>query len=147
MSDPTASYHGGAETSVAAGRAAADGRRGRMDCAEFVLREVGERGMTSEELEQATGISHQSMGGVILKLIEEKRIHRPGGEHTRKTRSGSDAWICYIGPGESTGRAPRTDHAELLQRFADALFHGRLVGVSAQAATDALAKAGFRGRA
>lgn len=151
MSDPTANFHGGAETSVAANTRAEQNRQSRMDRVEVEIKMAFSRGLTSEELEKMTGISHQSMGGIILKLIEAGRIHRPGGpEHQRKTKSGAMALICYHGPGESVGRTPReaiVTHAELLQRFANALLHGRLVGPGAQVATDALAKAGFRGRA
>ena len=147
MSDPTASYHGGAATSAAANDRADHSREGRMRAVEAALREAGE-GMTSEQLEKATGISHQSMGGVILKLIQAKRIHRPGGGFRRRTSTGAWAWVCYFGPGENVGRATRSDkevaYAEILQRFTDALHAGRLVGAGASAAAKTLKDAGFR---
>ena len=151
MSDPTHKYHGGAATSVAANDRAEQSRQSRMDRVEVELKMAFSHGLTGEELEKMTGIPHQSIGGVILKLIEAGRIHRPGGpEHQRKTKTGSMALVCYHGPGESIGRAPREEvvtHAELLQRFADALLHGRLTGPGAEIAKAALDKAGFRGRA
>lgn len=147
MSDLMANYHGGAATSKDAFQRAEKRQGDRMVRVLRALAEAGERGMTSEQLEDATGISHQSMGGVVLLLITRKSIHRPGAK--RRTRSGAEALICFIGPGESVGRAPRDEfqtHAELLQRFADALLHSRLVGPGAEGAKASLAAAGFRGR-
>ena len=146
MSDPTANYHGGAETSVEANSLAEHSRRGRMLAVGAHLA-VARDGMTGEELEGATGISHQSMGGVILKLIDVGLAHRPGNK--RKTKSGAMALVCYHGQGKNVARTPREAklHAAMLQRFANALLLGQLTGSGAQAAKDALAKAGFRGRA
>jgi hypothetical protein len=146
VSDPTANYHDGSATSVAANERAEHSRRSRMDAVEAEVLAAGPFGRTSEELERNTGISHQSMGGVILKLIQEKRIHRPGDK--RKTSTGAMALVCYHGPGESVGRAPRTDketlYAEILQQFTQALHHRRLDGPGREAAMKALREAGFK---
>jgi len=150
LSDPTARYHGGASTSAAAGKAAAAMRKGRMDAVVMALstRRALMEGLTGEELEEATGIPHQSMGGIILKLIEAKRIHRPG--HKRKTKSGADAWVCFYGDGPNVGRAQRSnkeaEYADLIQRIANAIARGELTGPAADAARIAIERAGFRGK-
>jgi hypothetical protein len=152
VNDPTAAYHGGDANSVAAAKRARHSRAERLDRIVAHLLAAGPRGRTSEELQRETEISHQSMGGLIIQLIKEKRIHRPGGDaHRRKTSTGAWAWICYAGPGKNVGRPPRTEkeaaYAALLQRFADALEKCDLGGPARGMAISALKKHGFRGRA
>lgn len=147
MSDLTINYHGGDENSAAAAKRAQNCRVERLAAVLTHLSRAEDRGMTSEELENATGISHQSMGGLIISLIESKLIHRPGVK--RKTSTGAKAWVCYLGPGENVGRPPRneTDYAKLLQRFADAFAKGTLEGAQRDVAVADLVRHGFRGLA
>lgn len=74
---------------------------------EFVYEKIaraGERGMTCDELEQATGMAHQTASARIYDLHKAGRIiEKDGANGKRPTRSGRAA-IVWVAP--SQGKLP-----------------------------------------
>jgi hypothetical protein len=148
MTDPTANYHGHNETSAAAHQRAKNSLKTRCT---FIVNALTEApgGLTGEELEDATGITHQSIGGLIIKLLQDGKIHRPGDK--RRTRSGSWALVLHAGPGANVTRTPRQkadDRLVALENFANAVAatikNDRIHGEGLKGMREALTKLGFR---
>ena len=97
--DPCRSRHGGADTSV---QAWCDGEKNRQSIRDQIAQVIfaaGVRGMTCEEVENETGIKHQTASARISELNHARRIYDTGDR--RNTESGSKArvyrWICKQG--------------------------------------------------
>ncbi|HET6495311.1 MAG TPA: hypothetical protein VFH61_08115 [Thermoleophilia bacterium] len=149
MTDPTQNYHGHNDTSAAAYKRATNKLEERCDAILAALAKAP-HGLTGEGLEDATGITHQSIGGLIIKLMQDGKVHRPGIKH--RTRSGAWALLIFHGHGPNVARMSRDDKNEArlvdLERFANAIAatirNNRIHGEGLQGMRDALTKLGFQ---
>jgi len=92
VEDITANYHGGNPQSVQANKIAHKGRvSARQQIMDLLCNPLSEAGLTCEELEVLSGLSHQTCSARLSELRREGKIKIVVG--TRKTRSGSPAAV------------------------------------------------------
>ena len=95
--DITANYHGGADTSVEAHAATPEVCRQALRNQILALVEASAAfGLTCDEAEARTGLSHQAVSPRFTELLAAKEIHY--GKERRKTRSGKSSRVYFSGP-------------------------------------------------
>ena len=95
MSEPTAPYVRGSDTSRAAAESMED-ELGRLEMLVFdLIRRSGETGRTRDELEVETGMSHQTITARARALIQKGRVRDSG--LRRRTRSDRWAEVLILG--------------------------------------------------
>jgi hypothetical protein len=141
MTDWTRNYHGGDANSRAAAALLSDSALAhRAQRILYALARAGADGLTCEEIERATGISHQSAGSGVIDLLGRGLAHRTGAR--RPTRSGRQAWVVFAGPPPAGApvvrRAERlgagAGHRALLRAIGRVLAHRAQLGPAAMAA-------------
>ena len=97
MKDITANFHKGAETSVLAHESTPESHRLALRNLVLGLVEASSAfGLTCDEAEARTGLTHQAVSPRFTELLAEKLIHY--GKERRKTRAGKPARVYFIGP-------------------------------------------------
>lgn len=97
MKDICQNFHKGADTSVAAFETTPETSRQALRGMVLGLVEAsGPFGLTCDEAEARTGLSHQAVSPRFTELVAHKQIHY--GKERRKTRSGKSSRVYFVGP-------------------------------------------------
>jgi hypothetical protein len=97
MKDITANFHRGADTSVEAHATTPEASRQALrDLVLGLVEASGPFGLTCDEAEARTGLSHQAVSPRFTELQALKLIHY--GKERRKTRMGKAARVYFGGP-------------------------------------------------
>jgi hypothetical protein len=93
--DICANYHGGAKASVKAHQGTPpEVRETQKRLVYLTILRSRDRGMTCDQVEQATGLPHQTASARMTNLKAENKIYETGEE--RPTRTGSPAAVCKV---------------------------------------------------
>jgi len=99
VKDICANKHRGAETSVQAYATTPESKRLAMRTHILGFIEASSAfGTTCEEIEERTGLPHQSVSARISELLRDGLIHY--GSERRKTRAGKSARVYFHGPAK-----------------------------------------------
>lgn len=106
MTRPTAPYVAGSLTSEAAAYSIEDDLNRLEDIVFRRITAAGTHGMTDDELEVVTGLSHQTVSARRRTLVLKELLIDSGRQ--RPTRSGRKAvvWVRSDSPGALLGKAP-----------------------------------------
>ena len=97
MKDICQNFHKGADTSVAAFETTPEASRVALRSLVLGLVEASSAfGLTCDEAEARTGLSHQAVSPRFTELLASKQIHY--GKERRKTRMGKAARVYFSGP-------------------------------------------------
>ena len=93
--DITANYHGGHPNSVSAHAVTRTKAQADRERILALILKAGPRGMTCDEVEQATGLKHQTASARLSQMVHDLGTLRWSGEK-RLTRSGTPANVHVL---------------------------------------------------